>query len=235
MEIKGFVGISLSDWDGKVSSVIFLPNCNMRCPFCYNKSLVLYPERMATDEQGLIENYLENNRQWIDGVVITGGEPTLHTDLPLLCEKIKKMGFLVKLDTNGTNPTMLNRLMEKQLADYVALDVKAPLTEKAYSAACRFNAAPFLEKIKETIQLLLNGNVDYEFRTTVVPTLHQTEDIEKICQTINGSKKYALQNFKSEVETINPEFQNLKPFSRAQMEKFLYAAKKRIPNTILRG
>jgi len=235
MEIKGFVGISLSDWDGKVSSVIFLPGCNMRCPFCYNKSLVLHPEKMPTIAREQIETYLETNRKWIDGVVITGGEPTIHEDLPFLCEKIKKIGFNVKVDTNGTTPAMIRRLIGKQIVDYVALDVKAPLTKEKYSETCGVNTPSFIEKIRETIQMLLNAAVDYEFRTTVIPTLHQTEDIEIICQAIKGCKKYALQNFKSDAETINPTYQNLRPFSKTQMENFLQVAKKIVFNTALRG
>lgn len=235
MDIKGFVDISLSDWDGRVSSTIFLPNCNMRCPFCYNKDLVLRPEKMSTIAQTRIENYLQTNREWIDGVVLTGGEPTLHKDLPFLCEKIKKVGFRVKVDTNGTNPAMISRLIRKRLVDYVALDVKAPLTEEKYLECCGVTATSFIQRIRETIQVLLSHTVDYEFRTTVVPTLHQTEDIEKICQAIKGCKKYALQNFKSDVETIDPKYRNLKTFSKTQMENFLKAAKKIVPHTALRG
>ncbi len=235
MEIKGFVGVSLSDWDGKVSSVIFLPRCNLRCPFCYNQSLVLHPENRPTIAVGQIESYLETNQMWIDGVVITGGEPTLHEDLRLLCERIKKIGLEVKVDTNGTNPAIISSLIRKQVVDYVALDVKAQLIEEKYSEACGVDAKSFLGKIRETIQILLDGSVGYEFRTTVVPTLHQMEDIEKICQAIKGCKKYALQNFKSEVETLNPEYQNLKPFSQVQMEDFLQVAKRIVPNAIVRG
>jgi len=235
MEIKGFIGISLSDWDGKVSSVVFLPGCNMRCPFCYNKGLVLHPEEMPTILQKQIESYLESNRKWIDGVVVTGGEPTLQANLPLLCEKMKKIGFGVKVDTNGTNPAMIRRLIKEQLIDHVALDVKAPLTEQKYSRACGVDAAPFLDKIKETLHMLLNDAVDYEFRTTVVPALHRTEDIKKICQAIEGCKKYALQNFKSDMETLDPKYQSLKPFSRMQMDNFLQAARRIVPSARLRG
>ena len=235
MELKGFVGVSLSDWDGKVSSVIFLPHCNLRCPFCYNKSLVLHPEEMPTIPFVQVENYLEANQEWIDGVVITGGEPTLHEDLPFLCEKIKKTGFEVKVDTNGTNPKVISRLMERGLVDSVAMDVKTQLNKEKYSAACGLNAAPFLKRISETIKILLIDAVEYEFRTTLVPTLHRLEDVEEICQAIKGCKKYALQNFKSEVETINSKCQNLKPFSKKQMEDFLRIAKKTVPNTIFRS
>ncbi len=235
MEIKGFIGVSLSDWDGKVSSVIFLPGCNLRCPFCYNKSLVLQPEKMPSIALESIEDYLQTNRKWIDCVVVTGGEPTLHVDLPLLCKKIKELGLGVKVDTNGSNPNMVSGLLEKGLVDYIALDVKAPLTSQKYSEACGVNTDKILEKIRATIQMLLDDAVTYEFRTTLVPTLHQTGDVEAICQSIKGCKKYALQNFKSEVETIDPKFQGVKPFSMAQMEDFLQVAKKIVPNTVLRS
>jgi len=235
MEIKGFVGISLSDWDGKVSSVIFLPSCNMRCPFCYNKSLVLHPEKMPTIANQQIENYLKTNRKWIDGVVLTGGEPTLHRDLSILCKEIKKMGFKVKVDTNGTNSAMINGLIKNQLVDHVALDVKAPLIKEKYSEASGVNANSFLQKIRQTIHILLSDAVEYEFRTTVVPTLHHSKDIEKICQTIKGCKKYSLQNFKSDAETLNPKYQNLKPFSKKQMDTFLQVAKQIVSNATLRG
>ncbi len=235
MEIKGFVDVSISDWDGRVSSVIFLPECNFRCPFCYNKSLVLQPESMPTIDFERIEKYLETNKKWIDGVVITGGEPTKHESLPLLSSKLKKMALPIKLDTNGTNPAMIRKLITDRLVDYVALDVKAPLTEDKYSLATGVKVASFLEKITETIQMLLENSVEYEFRTTVVPTVHDVEDVEGICHAIKGCRKYALQNFRSNVETMNPRFQDLQPFSKGQMEAFLLAAKTIVSDTILRG
>lgn len=235
MEIKGFIDISFSDWDSKVSSVIFLPKCNFRCPFCYNKNLVLQSDAMPTIAYERIKEYLEANREWIDGVVITGGEPTNHEDLPSLCNELKTTGFSVKLDTNGTNPAIMRKLIEHNTVDYVALDLKAPLTEEEYSEASGVSGASFVDQIREAIQLLLGGNVNYEFRTTVVPTLHRVEDVERICQAVKGCRKYALQNYKSDVETIDPRFQHLKPFSNAEMEAFFQAAKRIVPNTILRG
>jgi len=235
MEIKGFIDISFSDWDSKVSSVIFLPECNFRCPFCYNKNLVLQSDAMPTITYERIKEYLEANRKWIDGVVITGGEPTNHENLHSLCNELKRTGFSVKLDTNGTNPAIIRKLIEDNTVDYIALDLKAPLTEEEYSKASGVNAASFLDQIMEVIRILLRGNVDYEFRTTVVPTVHRVIDVERICQAVKGCRKYALQNYKSDVETIDPRLQDLKPFSTAEMEAFFQAAKKIVPNTILRG
>lgn len=234
MEIKGFIDVSLSDWDGRVSSVIFLAGCNFRCPFCYNTKLVLQPETMPTTTLLQVEDYLEGNRKWIDGVVITGGEPTIHNDLPSLCQKLKEARFNVKVDTNGTNPTMIRKLVDGHFVDYVALDVKAPLTEQEYSRATGIKAGPFIGRIGETIHFLTENNVDYEFRTTLVPTLHQTESIDRICQAIRGCKKYMLQSFKSEVDTIDPKFKTLQPFSAVQMEAFLQTAQKIVPNVRLR-
>lgn len=235
MEIKGFIDVSFSDWDTKVSSVIFLPGCNLRCPFCYNKNLVLQPKEMPSIPLERIEKYIDANRKWIDGIVITGGEPTLHDDLPVLCERLKNLSFRVKVDTNGTNPKMIGRLIDAKSVDYVALDVKAPLTAEEYSEATGVNARSLLEKITETITLLLDSPVEYEFRSTLVPILHGIEDVKLICQAIKGCRKYALQNFKSEVETINPKYQNLKPFSKTEMTDFQQAARKFVFNTIVRG
>ncbi len=235
MEIKGFIDISLVDWDGKISSVIFLPGCNMRCPFCYNATMVLHPKKMQTIPFEQIEEYLKKNRRWIDGAVITGGEPTIHNDLPELCRKIKGLGFLVKVDTNGTNPRMIRELIDKGLVDCIAMDVKAPLTEEKYSKACGTNAKNLLKKIEETIDILLRSNVEYEFRTTMVPTLHKKGDIEQICQRIRGCRKYVVQNFKGDVETINPTFKKLKPFTDRKMKAFLTLARKLVSNTTLRS
>jgi pyruvate formate lyase activating enzyme len=235
MEIKGFIGVSLVDWDGKVSSVIFLPGCNMRCPFCYNTKLVLNPKEMPTIPFEEIQNYFKKHEGWIDGVVITGGEPTIQEDLPILCEEIRKMNLAVKVDTNGTNPSMIRNLLKKGLINYAAMDVKAPLTEDAYSKASGVNTATLLKSIDETIGTLLGRGVEYEFRTTLVPTMHGASDIEKICEKIKGCRKYALQNFKVDVETIDSKFQNLKPFSNAEVENLFKTAKNLIPNTVLRG
>jgi len=234
MEIKGFIGVSLSDWDGKVSSIIFLPCCNMRCPFCYNTKLVLQSSQMPTVPLKEIRNYLKKNRGWIDGVVITGGEPTIHEDLPILCQEIKKLDFLVKLDTNGTNPKMIRELIDKELIDYIAMDVKAPFTEEKYSKASGANTSKLLTKIEHTTQTLLEGEIDYEFRTTLVPTLHKISDIREMCEKIKGCRKYAIQSFKTDVETIDPSFQKLKPFPTKEFESFFRTAKSLIPNTMLR-
>jgi len=236
MEIKGVIDLSFADWDGKICSVLFLPNCNFRCPYCHNVALVLHAETEETTPLERVEDYLKKRRTWIDGICITGGEPTLHSDLPALCSKLKEMGFLVKLDTNGTNPMMVKALIEKELVNYIAMDIKAPLTAEKYSKAIGVNAEKLLEKVEETIRTLLGSRTDYEFRTTVVPTLHEEKDIEEICRSIQGCKKYVLQNFDVSVgkETLDPDFSKLKLFTDKEMEMFLTIAQKLLPNVKLR-
>jgi len=233
-EIKGFIDLSLVDWDGKVSAVMFLPHCNFRCPFCYNLTFVLKPEKMQTIPYEEVEQYLTKNKGWLDGVAITGGEPTVHNDLPTLCKQIKELGLGVKLDTNGTNSTMVQKLITQRVVDYVALDIKAPLTQEKYSNAIGINAEKLLAEVEKTVEILLNSSVDYEFRTTMVPTIHDKKDIEQICSRIKGCRKYVLQCFKGEVETLDPTFKNVKSFSQEEMEEFLKLANEIVPNSFLR-
>ena len=235
MEIKGFIDVSFVDWDGKLSSVIFLPNCNFRCPFCHNANLILHPEKLETIPFEYVEDQLKKQSGWTDGVCVTGGEPTLHSDLPESCSRLKKMGFLVKVDTNGTNPTMLKELMDRGLVDYVAMDIKAPLTRNKSSKATGVKAEELLEKVKESIKLLLGSNMDYEFRTTVVPMLHDEEDIKQVCRSLKGCRKYVLQRFDVSLGkmTIDPDFMS-KSLTEEEMQEFLTIAKKFIPNTKLR-
>jgi pyruvate formate lyase activating enzyme len=236
MEIKGLVDLSLVDWDGKLSSVIFLPRCNFRCPFCHNYALVLHPEEEETIPLGRVEKYLKRQKDWLDGVCVTGGEPTVHADLPEFCSKLKGLGLAVKLDTNGANPLMLKGLVEEGLVDYVAVDVKAPLTVEKYSRAIGVDSKNFLGKVKETVGMLLNFGMEYEFRTTVVPTLHDAKDIEEISRDIKGCKRYILQKFDVNIKkkTLDPAFSGLKPFTDEEMETLLTVARKNVPNAMIR-
>jgi pyruvate formate lyase activating enzyme len=235
LEIKGFIDVSFVDWDGKLSSVIFLPNCNFRCPFCHNVNLVLYPEKLETVPFEQVESQLKKQKGWIDGVCITGGEPTLHSDLLELCSRLKGMGYLVKVDTNGTNPTMLKELMEQGLVDYIAMDIKAPFTVKKYSKATGVKAEKLLEKVKQSVKLLLGSDLDYEFRTTVVPSLHDMDNIRQICLSLRRCRKYVLQKFDVSLgkETLDPNFMS-KSFTEEEMQELLETAKKIIPSTRLR-
>jgi pyruvate formate lyase activating enzyme len=183
-----------------------------------------------------VEDYLKKQKDWIDGACITGGEPMLHSDLSDICSKLKEMGFLVKVDTNGTNPMMVKELMDRGLIDYIAVDIKAPLTVEKYSKATGINAEKLLGKVKETVKILLRSKMDYEFRTTVVPTLHEGEDIMEICDGIKGCRKYVLQKFDVSLgkTTIDPEFSKLKPFTDEEMKTFLTIAQESLSSVKLR-
>ncbi len=231
-EIKGFVEVSFVDWDGKVASVIFLPRCNFKCPMCHNYKLVLSPEEFETIPLERILAFLRKKRNFIDGVVITGGEPTIYGDLPELCRTIKKEGFLVKLDTNGANPPLLRRLISEKLIDFVAMDVKASLDKEKYAKAA--GAEVDIEKIKESIEILMKSGIDYEFRTTVVPTISGVQDVAGIASAINGAKKFVLQYFRPG-GALDPELRKTKSTSKEEMDAAVAAARAFVPNTITRG
>lgn len=233
-EIKGFIDVSLVDWDGKVTGVIFLPRCNFRCPFCHNSNMVLKPDQMPTIPFKKIKQYLIKKRGWLDGVVITGGEPTIHGELYDLCGQIKELNLKVKLDTNGTNPRMVKELTTRGLVDYIAMDIKAPLNVEEYSKATGTPMDELLSEVNRTVKFLLSDRVDYEFRTTLVPTIHDEEDLRQIQLSLQGCQKYALQNFKGNVETINPKFKGVRSFSQLEMQSFQKLLQAGLPNVIIR-
>jgi pyruvate formate lyase activating enzyme len=209
IEIKGFLETSLSDWPGKLCSVLFLPTCNFRCPYCHNHPLVFHSEQYATIPVEDILGRLRFLRDWIDGVCLTGGEPSLHTDLPVLVREIKRHRFLIKLDTNGSNPQRLENLIEAGEVDFVSMDIKAPLDPVRYSRATGLPVK--LEPILESIEILKRGNVDYEFRMTVVPGLHDEEDIQTLGNQLRVGPRFILQNFNPE-SPLDPSFKNVAPY-----------------------
>ncbi len=211
MEIGGLEKSTLIDYPAKVACTVFLIGCNFRCPFCYSSELVL-PEKIKSQpriSEKEFFDFLKKRKRLLEGVVVCGGEPTLNKDLPDFIKKIKKLGYRVKLDTNGSNPEMLEELMKKKLLDYVAMDIKAPFLKYDLAAGVKAD----LNKIKKSIGIIKNSGIDYEFRTTVVPTIHTKEDIIKIAKAIAPAKKYFLQNFRPE-KTIDPEFEKIKSYSK---------------------
>lgn len=208
MLIGGLQKTTLIDFPGKVACTVFLSGCNFRCPWCYSRELVL-PE--AIENQPKISEkdffgFLKQRKGLLEGVVICGGEPTIQKDLLNFIKRIKKMNFLVKLDTNGSNPEMLKKLIDEKLIDYVAMDVKLP--KERYQEVLGVD----VKNIEASIKILKDSGIDHEFRTTVVPTVHTKEDIIVIAKWLNGSKRYYLQNFRPE-KTVDPEFENQKPYS----------------------
>jgi pyruvate formate lyase activating enzyme len=197
-EVKGFIKDSLVDWPGKVSAVVFLGGCNFRCPYCYNADLVLRPEKLPSVELDQIAGYLTSN-PLLDGVVVSGGEPTIHPDLPDLIRWLRGFNLAVKLDTNGSNPEMLRRLLEERLVDYVAMDLKAPLDREHY---WKVTGANCVEKVRESIEILMDDSVPYEFRTTVVPGFLIEEDVVEMARQVREARRYALQQFKPARELV---------------------------------
>lgn len=213
MEFKSLHRVSLLDYPGKVAAIAFVGGCNFRCGFCYNRDLVLNPQELPSIPEEEILKYLEDNRGWLDGLVVTGGEPTLNPELPSFIEKVKRMGFSVKLDTNGSNPEMLKELIEKRLVDYVAMDIKAPLIEEKYQAVIGAPVNGILKEVEKSIELLRNSDgVDYEFRTTVVPGLVEKEDIALIAERIRGAKKFYIQQFKTNGSHVEERYSQVTPY-----------------------
>ena len=210
---KGLQKVSLLDYPRKIAAVIFVGGCNFRCPFCYNRDLVLNSQGPPPLLEEEILRYLEARRDWLDGVVITGGEPTIHPGLSGFLERVKELGYSVRLDTNGSNPKMLAELLEKKLVDYIALDVKAPLLKEKYQEASGTRSDGVLKEIENSIALLRDSNgVDYEFRTTVVPKLLNEEDIMLITERISGAKRYYLQQFKPTDSHVDESYSNVEPY-----------------------
>lgn len=221
---------SLIDWEGKIVSTLFVSSCNFRCPYCYNCDLILHPENFPDISHREINNYLLERKDFIDGICMSGGEPTLYPDLSAYFKGIKGKGFLIKLDTNGTNPKLLKNLIDFGLVDYIAMDIKSSLDFDNYSKAAGTKDKMMLEKVKESIELIMNSKIDYEFRTTVVPLLHPEEAIVKIARYISGAKKYVLQNFSPLEKTLDPSFQKIKPYSDEKIQELSEKAKKYVSN-----
>lgn len=226
MDFTGIDKFSLLDYDGMISVVLFMPTCNFRCPFCHNiKDVVDCKTRIPFDE---ILSYLKNRRNVIDAVVISGGEPTLDKDLKNKIIEIKKLGYLIKLDTNGTNPEIVKQLVNEKLIDYVAMDIKNSFEKYHISAGVNID----FSKIKETISFLKENHVDYEFRTTLIDEYHSIEDMEKIGELLKGSKKLYLQKYVYREGIIN---KSLHPVETVKANEFKNILSKYINKVELRG
>jgi len=215
MNIRGLQKTSLIDYQPNTVSVVFTGGCNFRCPFCHNPDLVLRNEELPKIEKQEILKFVSEKKQWIDGVCITGGEPCMQKDLPDFCSALKKLNLLVKLDTNGTFPEVLEPLIENKLIDYIAMDIKAPLEDYDKSAGVKVNK----EKLKKSIELIRNSGLDYEFRTTIVPGLIGKNEILKIAKMLDKSKRFCIQQFQSSVKLISDEFEKLEPCKKSELDE----------------
>jgi len=231
MIIAGLEKLSLIDYPNHLSAIVFTQGCNFRCHYCYNPMLV-WPKRTDNGKYGQegspyiseesLLSFLKERQGKLNGVVITGGEPTLHKDLPSFIEKIRKLGYDIKLDTNGTNPNLLKKLIEDKLLDYIAMDFKAPIS--SYQEVVNVEL-DFLN-IKKSAKIIRESSLDYEFRTTVVPQLIDKAKIEEIGKLLQGSEKWFLQKFKSETDLINDKYRNLRSYNDKEMDELVKVAKK---------
>lgn len=222
IKIGGLQKSSLIDYPEKISAIIFTQGCNFRCPYCHNPELIDIKGATASSVAPILD-FLKTRRGKLDGVVITGGEPTLQKDLPKFIKRIKELGFFVKLDTNGTNPLMIETLLKANLIDYVAMDIKAPIEKYEQVTCSKINT----ENILKSIELIKNSNIEYEFRTTVVKSQLTIEDFEKIGKIIKGAKKYYLQKFLP-TKTLDESFLNQKTYSDEEFKAIAESLKKYI-------
>ena len=228
MDFVGLEKFSLVDYEGKVATTLFFAGCNFRCPFCHNRLLV---DKFST-QKGIpfeeIISFLKQRRGMIDAVVFSGGEVTLMPDLIDKVKTVKELGFLVKIDTNGTNPKVIKNLIDLNLVDYIAMDIKNSLNK--YNLTTDSNID--INVIKESISLIINSGIDHEFRTTVTKEFHSMNDMEEICELIKGAKRMRIQKFVASENCIN---KNLNEVDESTAKEFVNCIKKTISDTSLRG
>ena len=225
MRIAGLQKMTLLDYPGRVAATVFLPGCNFRCPFCHNSPLLRGEGELSEEE---LFAYLKKRKGLLDGVCVTGGEPLLQGDLEEFLENIRALGFGVKLDTNGSQPQHLEKLLQKGLIDYIAMDIKNSPDKYRVTAG----ATGILPQVRESVELIRSCGVDYEFRTTVVAEFHEAEDFHKIGSWLQGAKAYYLQCFVDSGDILCP---GLHAPEQSDLEHYLAIAGSYIPNTHLRG
>jgi len=228
--VKGFIKNTLLDWEGKVASVIFLPGCTFRCPMCHSPHLVRGDGELQTVSLDSVLDFMESNREWIDGLVITGGEPTMQPGIIELLKTLRQREIPVKLDTNGSRPDVLENILRSRLIEAAAMDVKAPKEKYDRVAGVKVD----VESIDRSIRLLLDSDIEYEFRTTVCRACHSGDDIVEIARWISGAKRYVLQNFRPE-DCLDPAMEKVIPYSVADLKGFAERARKYVPTCAVRG
>ncbi|MGV8091209.1 MAG: anaerobic ribonucleoside-triphosphate reductase activating protein [Mangrovibacterium sp.] len=218
MQISGWIKQSLMDYPGKVASVIFTQGCNFRCPYCHNPELI--PLRQGAIPEETVFAHLEKNRFLLDGLVITGGEPTMQPDLCSFIKKVKGLGLSVKLDTNGSNPKILSQLLTEHLIDYVAMDIKSAMTEKDYSPVTGVVfSTKRLDQVRRSVQCIIRSRVEHEFRTTVCRELISFDQIRTILSEIKGAQRYFLQQYYPGEKHNSSE--NYSSYSMEEMDNFV--------------
>lgn len=229
MKFYGMQKMTLLDYPGYVACTLFTGGCNFRCPFCHNALLVLDLDENYTIPEEEVLAFLKKRQGLLDGVCVTGGEPLINKDIGDFLSKVKELGFKIKLDTNGTNPALLKELVSQKLVDYVAVDIKNSPEKYAETVGLKsFD----MSTINETVNFLMTGCVDYEFRTTVTKQFHTEKSMEEAARFIRGAKRYFLQNF---VDSGNLIGSGITGQSKEEMEKLLAVVKKYVPDSYLRG
>jgi len=238
MQIAAIQKLTLLDFPGKTACTVFTPGCNFRCGYCHNPELVL-PEKIKKleliPEEKFFE-FLDKRKGLLDGVCVTGGEPTLQKDLPDFLKKIRKRGFLVKLDTNGSSPEVLEKLLHARLLDYIAMDVKASVLRSSTSLGATEDKSPGAyekltgmkgvdKKIQASKKLIEQSGVPYEFRTTLVREIHDEKEFKKILEFVKGTERFFLQNFQTRGGCLDSKFEKLHGFKKDELEKMCEAAK----------
>ena len=227
MKISGLQKLTLLDFPGKMACTVFTYGCNFRCGFCHNALLVTEENNDNISEDEFFA-FLKKRQGILDGVCISGGEPTLQKDLADFIRKIKSMGYAVKLDTNGSNPDVLRKLISENLIDYVAMDIKNSPEKYSLTCGCDVN----VDKVKESVSVIIESGIDHEFRTTTVREYHSTEDFEAIAQWLKGDSKYFIQHFEDSGNLIG---ENLSPLSKEEMTAFAESMRSKLPNVAIRG
>jgi len=230
MQIGGWVRTSLIDYPGKIATVLFTSDCNFRCPCCQNPELVLHPESLPGIGSAEIFQFLTRRRGLIDGVVITGGEPTLQGNLDGFMRELKELDLALKLDTNGYRPQVIKGLLDRELLDYVAMDIKASPVKYPLAAG----VPVYMWRIEESVNLILSSGVDHEFRTTVVPGIVAPEDVEEMAKLISGAGKYVLQQLRPQ-GTLDPRFREVAPYPAQTLLEMAQAAERWIGKVEVRG
>ncbi len=235
LDIKGLMPTSLIEYPGKIAAVVFLNGCNFRCPFCQNASLALGTEQAPSIPREQVLNFLKSRKKWLDGVAITGGEPTLAgSELIDFIKEVKALGFAVELETNGSSPELLHELMKNRLVDYYAMDYKAPLDDYDRVTGTKVDK----DKIKESAKMLIREQesacFDYEFRATVVPRLFDERTALRVAQELKGARRFFLQQFQAR-DCLDASFNKLAAFPPKRLQEFAQIMKPFIAEVKTRG
>ncbi len=224
-QVAGLIPVSMIDWEGKVSAIIFLAGCNLRCPYCHNPELI-NPKTADCVPWDKIKGQLDKKKRWLDGIVITGGEPTANKDLESLIAELRSADFKIKLDTNGTKPNVIEDLVKKNVIDYFAVDVKSAFHK--YDKACGIVGQS--EQVKESIDLIANSKIDHEFRTTVVPGYTASEDIVEVAKYLadRGASRYVLQQFLPN-EVLEKNLESVQPYPATLLTQIAEECSKFLP------